>query len=64
MNKEYLDMLRNKVHFHAVGGNQTTDGYVTTELTEELIKKHVKEVKGKVRTRFSPEPNGIFFSFF
>lgn len=59
MSDQFLELLRNKSHFHAVGGNQTTDGYVTTELTDELIKKHVKEVKGKVRTRFPPEPNGI-----
>lgn len=58
MTDQFLDILRNKAHFHPVGGNQATDGYSTTPLTEELIKKHVKDVKGKVHTRFSPEPNG------
>ena len=32
---------------------------MTTDLTDELLKRHVKDVKGKVRTRFPPEPNGI-----
>lgn len=59
MTDQFLEILRNKANFHPVGGNQATDGYSTTELTDELIKKHVKEVKGKVHTRFSPEPNGI-----
>jgi len=62
MTERFLELLRNKANskfFHVVGGNASTDGYVTTELTEELLKKHVKEVKGKVMTRFPPEPNGI-----
>ena len=61
-------------HFHQVGENYKTDGYVVTPHTMELLAKHVKEVDGKVRsapavdpshspaqvtTRFPPEPNGI-----
>jgi len=59
MTEKFLELIRNKAHLHAVGGNETTDGYVKTELTDQLLKKHVKEVKGLVRTRFPPEPNGI-----
>ncbi|KAK4337356.1 hypothetical protein RND71_044154 [Anisodus tanguticus] len=59
MTEKFLELIKNKAHFHAVGSNHETDGYVITELTESLLKNHVKEIKGQVRTRFPPEPNGI-----
>ncbi|KAK5984232.1 tRNA ligase class I catalytic domain protein, partial [Trichostrongylus colubriformis] len=43
----------------SVGENYTTDGYVTTPHTKELLKKHLKATGGKVITRFPPEPNGV-----
>eukprot|EP00730_Choanoeca_flexa_P018239 TRINITY_DN8861_c0_g2_i2.p1 TRINITY_DN8861_c0_g2~~TRINITY_DN8861_c0_g2_i2.p1 ORF type:complete len:814 (+),score=248.44 TRINITY_DN8861_c0_g2_i2:99-2540(+) len=45
--------------FHEVGQNDKTDGYVVTPHTKRLLAEHVKAVKGKVMTRFPPEPNGI-----
>lgn len=51
--------LMKKVRFHAPGENHKTDGYVITEHTERLLKQHLKETSGMVRTRFPPEPNGI-----
>ncbi|XP_037027295.1 probable glutamine--tRNA ligase [Bradysia coprophila] len=51
--------LMKKVRFHAPGENHKTDGYVVTEHTERLLKQHLKETSGMVRTRFPPEPNGI-----
>lgn len=51
--------MKNKVHFHKVGENWKTDGYVVTPNTMKLLAEHVKAVNGKVRTRFPPEPNGI-----
>lgn len=53
------ELLRTKAHFHKVGENHRTDGYVITPRTMELLKEHVKAVNGKVTTRFPPEPNGI-----
>lgn len=54
-----MDLMKNKVHFHAPGENYKTDGYVTTPNTERLLKEHLKITGGQVRTRFPPEPNGI-----
>lgn len=54
-----MELMKNKVHFHAPGENFKTDGYVTTPNTERLLKEHLKITGGKVRTRFPPEPNGI-----
>lgn len=51
--------LMKKVRFHAPGENHKTDGYVITDHTERLLKQHLKETSGIVRTRFPPEPNGI-----
>lgn len=51
--------LMKKVRFHAPGENHKTDGYVITEHTEKLLKQHLKDTSGMVRTRFPPEPNGI-----
>jgi len=51
--------MKTKVHFHAPGENYKTDGYVVTPNTEKLLKKHLAETGGSVRTRFPPEPNGI-----
>lgn len=53
------ELMKNKVHFHAVGENFKTDGYVVTPNTERLLKEHVKAIGGRVITRFPPEPNGI-----
>lgn len=53
------ELMRTKVHFHAPGENYKTDGYVITENTENLLKEHLRQTGGKVRTRFPPEPNGI-----
>lgn len=44
---------------HRPGGNAATDGYVTTQHTEQLIKEHLSRTNGIVKTRFPPEPNGI-----
>ena len=41
------------------GENYKTEGYVVTDKTMDLMKKHLKETGGKVVTRFPPEPNGI-----
>lgn len=54
-----MELMKNKVHFHAPGENYKTDGYVTTPNTERLLKEHLKITGGRVRTRFPPEPNGI-----
>lgn len=53
------ELMKNKVHFHAPGENFKTDGYVTTEHTDRLLKEHLQKTGGQVRTRFPPEPNGI-----
>lgn len=48
-----------KTDFHKPGENFKTDGYVITKNTEMLLAKHLKKTRGKVITRFPPEPNGI-----
>lgn len=48
-----------KLPFHNPGENFKSDGYVVTELTDQLLKEHLKYTGGQVRTRFPPEPNGI-----
>ncbi|XP_054161866.1 probable glutamine--tRNA ligase [Oppia nitens] len=55
----FIDLIRRKEHFHKVGENYKTDGYVITDKTNDLIAKHLKATGGKVMTRFPPEPNGI-----
>ncbi|KAL3313105.1 putative glutamine--tRNA ligase [Cichlidogyrus casuarinus] len=45
--------------FHKPGENYKSPGYVTTSLTESLLKQHLARTKGGIRTRFPPEPNGI-----
>ena len=42
-----------------LGENYKTDGYVITSQTMQLLKEHMEETGGQVRTRFPPEPNGI-----
>uniref|UniRef100_A0A1I7UIQ5 Probable glutamine--tRNA ligase n=1 Tax=Caenorhabditis tropicalis TaxID=1561998 RepID=A0A1I7UIQ5_9PELO len=53
------ELLRTRAHFHKVGENFKTDGYVTTPKTADLLKEHVAKVGGRVVTRFPPEPNGV-----
>lgn len=55
----FNDLIKSKIHFHKPGENYKTDGYVSTDNTHELLKKHLEITKGQVRTRFPPEPNGI-----
>lgn len=55
----FMDLAGEALNFHKPGENFKTDGYVITDKTMELIKKHLKETGGKVVTRFPPEPNGI-----
>ncbi|CAG2101533.1 unnamed protein product [Medioppia subpectinata] len=56
---DFIELLKSKAHLHKVGDNYKTDGYVITDKSMDLIAKHVKEIGGKVMTRFPPEPNGI-----
>lgn len=44
------ELMRTRANFHKVGENYTTDGYVTTPNTKELLRKHVAAVGGKVRS--------------
>ncbi|EDO40014.1 predicted protein [Nematostella vectensis] len=45
--------------FHKPGDNYHTPGYVVTPKTMQLLKEHLERTKGRVQTRFPPEPNGI-----
>lgn len=42
------EFLKTKVTFHAPGQNFTTDGYVRTPQTMQLLKDHLKITGGKV----------------
>jgi glutaminyl-tRNA synthetase len=42
------EFLKTKVLFHKPGMNYTTDGYVTTPKTMDLLKQHLKITGGKV----------------
>uniref|UniRef100_A0A1A9V4W8 Glutaminyl-tRNA synthetase n=1 Tax=Glossina austeni TaxID=7395 RepID=A0A1A9V4W8_GLOAU len=53
------ELTKTKVHFHAPGENQKTDGYMVTNNTENLLKQRLLVTGGCVQTRFPPEPNGI-----
>ncbi|XP_013135252.1 PREDICTED: probable glutamine--tRNA ligase [Papilio polytes] len=53
-----MDLMK-KLPFHAPGENYKSDGYVVTPNTKRLLEEHLKITRGKVRTRFPPEPNGI-----
>ncbi|XP_076447840.1 glutamine--tRNA ligase-like [Babylonia areolata] len=57
--KSFMEVMGDAVKFHKTGENYKTDGYVITPKTMDLLKQHVKEIGGKVHTRFPPEPNGI-----
>ena len=57
--ESFLELMRNKSHFHKPGHNDTTEGYVVTSKTKELLEQHILKTGGNVRTRFPPEPNGI-----
>lgn len=52
------DMI-SSLQLHKPGENFTTDGYVLTKNTKNLIEDHLKITENKVMTRFPPEPNGI-----
>ena len=54
-----MELAGEALNFHKPGENYKTDGYVITDKTMDLLKKHLKETGGKVVTRFPPEPNGI-----
>ena len=47
----FIELVRNKSHLHKPGENSTTDGYVVTEWTAQLIADHLQVTGGKVRTR-------------
>ena len=53
------ELMKTKVHFHKPGDNFTTDGYVVTPKTKEILAAHLKRTGGRVHTRFPPEPNGL-----
>uniref|UniRef100_A0A0N5C354 Probable glutamine--tRNA ligase n=1 Tax=Strongyloides papillosus TaxID=174720 RepID=A0A0N5C354_STREA len=53
------ELMKTRAHFHKPGENYSTDGYVVTPNTMNLLKKHLKETGGIVQTRFPPEPNGV-----
>uniref|UniRef100_A0A672NIF8 Glutamine--tRNA ligase n=1 Tax=Sinocyclocheilus grahami TaxID=75366 RepID=A0A672NIF8_SINGR len=58
--KSLMEQLRGEaLKFHKTGENYKTEGYVVTPNTMTLLKKHLEETGGQVRTRFPPEPNGI-----
>ncbi|XP_071960107.1 glutamine--tRNA ligase-like [Antedon mediterranea] len=60
--REYTSMNQlcgEALRFHKTGENYKTEGYVVTPKTMDLLKQHLKETNGEVRTRFPPEPNGI-----
>ncbi|XP_056896848.1 glutamine--tRNA ligase [Takifugu flavidus] len=58
--KSLMDQLRGEaLKFHKPGENFKTEGYVVTPKTMEMLKKHLDETGGQIRTRFPPEPNGI-----
>lgn len=52
-------LMGEALRFHKPGENYTTEGYVVTPKTMDLMKEHLKFTGGQVRTRFPPEPNGI-----
>uniref|UniRef100_A0A8C7Z514 Glutamine--tRNA ligase n=1 Tax=Oryzias sinensis TaxID=183150 RepID=A0A8C7Z514_9TELE len=58
--KSLMEQLRGEaLKFHKPGENFTTEGYVVTPNTMNLLKKHLEFTGGQIRTRFPPEPNGI-----
>lgn len=57
--RSFMELMGDAVKFHKPGENYKTDGYVITPKTMDLLKQHLKEIGGKVHTRFPPEPNGI-----
>ncbi|XP_061837793.1 glutamine--tRNA ligase [Nerophis lumbriciformis] len=58
--KSLMEQLRGEaLKFHKPGENYTTEGYVVTPNTMNLLKKHMELFGGQIRTRFPPEPNGI-----
>uniref|UniRef100_A0A671KWG7 Glutamine--tRNA ligase n=1 Tax=Sinocyclocheilus anshuiensis TaxID=1608454 RepID=A0A671KWG7_9TELE len=58
--KSLMEQLRGEaLKFHKPGENYKTEGYVVTSNTMNLLKKHLEETGGQVRSRFPPEPNGI-----
>lgn len=48
--QERIINILKKLPFHKPGGNYTTEGYPTSGLAMELLKKHMKETGGQVLT--------------
>ncbi|KAM3872042.1 glutamine--tRNA ligase isoform 2-T2 [Diretmus argenteus] len=58
--RSLMEQLRGEaLKFHKPGENYTTEGYVVTPNTMNLLKQHLEITGGQIRTRFPPEPNGI-----
>ncbi|XP_068585850.1 glutamine--tRNA ligase [Cebidichthys violaceus] len=58
--RSLMEQLRGEaLKFHKPGENYKTEGYVITANTMDLLKKHMENTGGQIRTRFPPEPNGI-----
>lgn len=56
---EGIDSILKKLPFHKPGQNYVTEGYPSSKFALKLLEAHSERVKGRVRTRFPPEPNGI-----
>ena len=57
IDNEVVDL--NFSHLHKTGENYTSEGYVVTDNTMQLLKEHLRITGGMWRTRFPPEPNGM-----
>uniref|UniRef100_A0A671KSV0 Glutamine--tRNA ligase n=1 Tax=Sinocyclocheilus anshuiensis TaxID=1608454 RepID=A0A671KSV0_9TELE len=56
---EFSNLSTSESVFEKLRENYKTEGYVVTSNTMNLLKKHLEETGGQVRSRFPPEPNGI-----
>lgn len=57
--KSFLEMAGAALHFHKVGENYKTPGYVVNDEIMRRLQEHKERINAQVRTRFPPEPNGI-----